>query len=146
RVLADWGKPVKIHNDGDDWADRLLEIARAHPNLTIIAAHGGLGAPSIEGARLTAMADNVYLEMCSSAAEIPVVRQMIGIVPPHKLLYGTDAPLLETTFVLGTYQDAGIAPEHQAAAYFDNAARILELTFAGAAVTAGVSQEGTQSE
>ena len=52
-VLADFGKPVKIHNDGDDWHERLLEIARRHPKLPIVIAHGGLGYPMLEGAELT---------------------------------------------------------------------------------------------
>ena len=45
-LLADYGRPVKIHNEGDGWDVALLEIARAHPRLPIVVAHAGLGTPS----------------------------------------------------------------------------------------------------
>ena len=62
-VLADHGRPVKIHNDGPDWDQHLLRIARDHPRLPIIIAHAGLGHPMVEGARIAAQADNIYAEM-----------------------------------------------------------------------------------
>jgi predicted TIM-barrel fold metal-dependent hydrolase len=128
RVLADFGKPVKIHNDGDDWDQHLLRIARDHPKLPIVIAHGGLGFPDLPGARAAAAADNIHLEMCSSFAQIPTVREVVRVVPPHKFLFGTDAPLLEPSFVLGTYQDAWIPEDQQDAVYYANAARLYGLT------------------
>ena len=127
KVLADFGKPVKIHNDGNDWDEHLLRIAREHPRLPIVIAHGGLGFPDLPGARLAATADNVHLEMCSSFAQIPTVREIVKIVPPHKFLFGTDAPLLDPAFVLGTYQDAWIPHDQQDAVYYANAARLFGL-------------------
>ncbi len=127
-MLADYGKPVKIHNDGDDWDEHLLRIAREHPRLPIVIAHGGLGFPDLPGARLAAKADNVYFEMCSSFAQIPTVREIVKIVPRHKFLFGTDAPLLEPSFVLGTYQDAGFPEDQQDAVYYENAARVYGLS------------------
>ena len=88
------------------WDQHLLRIAREHPRLPIVIAHGGLGFPDLPGASWPATADNVYLEMCSSFAQIPTVREIVRIVPRHKFLFGTDAPLLDPSFVLGTYQDA----------------------------------------
>jgi predicted TIM-barrel fold metal-dependent hydrolase len=107
-LLADHGRPVKIHNEGGDWDSALEAIARRHPRLPIIVAHSGLGGPSLEGARLAAVTDNVYLEMGSSYARLPIVRELVRIAPRHKILYGTDAPLLNPAFVLGTYIDAGL--------------------------------------
>jgi uncharacterized protein len=127
KVLADFGRPVKIHNDGDDWDQHLLRIAKEHPRLPIIIAHGGLGFPDLPGARVAAAADNVYLEMCSSFAQIQTVREVVKVVPRHKFLFGTDAPLLDAAFVLGTYQDAEIPADQQAAVYYDNAARLFGL-------------------
>jgi len=126
-VLADYGRPVKIHNDGPGWDTALLAIARAHPRLPIIIAHGGLGTPSTEGAALTESADNIHLEMCSSFADLRRVREVARRVPAHKFMFGTDAPLLEPAFVLGTYQDAGIPAERETAVYWDNAARLFGI-------------------
>jgi len=125
KVLAGYGKPVKIHNDGDDWDQQLLKIALEHPRLPIIVAHGGLGFPDLPAARLSAAADNVYVEMCSSFAQIATVREVVKTVPRHKLFFGTDAPLLDPGFVLGTYQDAQIPADQQDDVYYANAARLF---------------------
>ena len=87
----------------------------------------GSGFPTCPGANLTATADNVYLEMCSSFAQIQTVREVARTVPRHKFMFGTDAPLLDPGFVLGTYQDAAIPADQQAAVYYDNAARLFGI-------------------
>jgi predicted TIM-barrel fold metal-dependent hydrolase len=127
-ILADYGKPVKIHNDGDDWNVHLLRIAREHPKLPIVIAHGGLGFPDLPGAQLTLDADNVYLEMCSSFAQVQTVRKVARIIPRHKFLYGTDTPLLDPSFVLGTYTDADIPADQRDDVFYANAARLYGLT------------------
>jgi predicted TIM-barrel fold metal-dependent hydrolase len=126
-VLADHGRPVKIHNDGPDWDQHLLRIAREHPKLPIIIAHAGLGFPNLEGARIAAQADNIYAEMSSSFAQLATVREFLRIIPKDKMLFGTDAPLLDPAFVLGTYQDAEIPAAEESAVYWDNAARLFGI-------------------
>ena len=126
-VLAVHGRPVKIHNDGPDWDQHLLRIARKHPDLPIIIAHAGLGFPNLEGARIAREADNIYAEMSSSFAQLPTVREFLRTIPAERMLFGTDAPLLDPAFVLGTYQDAGIPAADQPRIYWDNAARLFGL-------------------
>ena len=126
-VLAVHGRPVKIHNDGPDWDRHLLGIARKHPHLPIIIAHAGLGFPNLEGARIAREADNIYAEMSSSFAQLPTVREFLRTIPAERMLFGTDAPLLDPAFVLGTYQDAGIPPGDQARIYWDNAAALFGI-------------------
>ncbi len=126
-VLADHGRPVKIHNDGPDWDQHLLRIARKHPHLPIIIAHAGLGYPNLEGARIAAEADNIYAEMSSSFAQLPTVREFLRTIPTERMLFGTDAPLLDPAFVLGTYQDAGIPAGDQARIYWENAAALFGI-------------------
>lgn len=125
KVLADHGRPVKIHNDGPDWDQHLLRIAREHPRLQIIIAHAGLGFPNLEGARIAREADNIHAEMSSSFAHLPSVREFLRTIPPDRMLFGTDAPLLDPAFVLGTYQDALIPEADQPGIYWDNAARLF---------------------
>ena len=48
----------------------------------------------------------------------------IRTIPPERMLFGTDAPLLDPAFVLGTYQDAGIPAADEDRIYWDNAARL----------------------
>ena len=63
--------------------------------------------------------------MQSSFAQLPTVREFMRTIPAERMLFGTDAPLLDPAFVLGTYQDAGIPEADQAAVYWDNAARLF---------------------
>ena len=127
-LLAEDGRPVKIHNDGPGWDEALLEIARAHARLPIIIAHGGLGAPSPEAARVAAAAENVYVELSSSFAERATVTALVKTAGTGRLLFGSDAPLLNPAFVLGTYLDAGIAPNQWEAVCRDNARRLFGLS------------------
>jgi uncharacterized protein len=127
KVLADHGRPVKIHNDGPDWDQHLLRIARDHPRLPIIIAHAGLGFPNLEGALIAREADNIYAEMSSSFAQLPTVREFIRTIPAEKMLFGTDAPLLDPAFVLGTYQDAQIPEADRPRIYWENAARLFGI-------------------
>ena len=101
---------MKIHNDGPDWPAAIATYARAHPRLRILLAHSGPGMPSIEGARLAAEHEGVFLELGSSFANLPIMRQLVTIAGPAKIAWGTDAPLLDPRFVLGSYMDAGIGP------------------------------------
>jgi uncharacterized protein len=124
-LLAPLGRPVKIHNLGDGWDGALGDIARRHPQLPIVIAHGGLGTPSVEGARLVAAHDNVYLELSSSFAHLPTARKAVAIAGPERLLWGSDAPLLDPAFVLGTYRDAGIPAVAMDRVFWTNAAGLF---------------------
>jgi hypothetical protein len=124
-LLARYGRPVKIHNAGDGWDEALGAIARRHPRLPIVVAHGGLGTPSVEGARLAASHDNVYLEWSSSFAHLPTVRRALAIAGPDRLLWGSDAPLLDPAFVLGTYRDAGLPADAEDRVFWSNAATLF---------------------
>jgi len=126
-LLARYGRPVKIHNTGDGWDEALGAIARRHPRLPIVVAHGGLGAPSIEGARLAASTDNVRLEFSSSFANLATVREAVAIAGPERILWGSDAPLLEPAFVLGTYHDSGLAPDAIDRVFWSNATELYGL-------------------
>ena len=123
-LLARFGRPVKIHNTGDDWADALEAIARRHPTLPIVIAHAGLGTPSLRAGQMTARTDNVYLEMCSSFAFLPEVRATVNAAPVERILWGSDAPLLDPGFVYGTYEDALFPPEAIERVFWSNAAEL----------------------
>jgi predicted TIM-barrel fold metal-dependent hydrolase len=127
-LLAQDGRPVKIHNDGPGWDKALLEVARARARLPIIVAHGGLGAPSLEAARLVAMTDNVHLELSSSFAERAIVSELVRVAGTERLMFGSDAPLLNPAFVIGTYLEAGIPENRWDAVWRDNARSLFGLS------------------
>lgn len=135
KLLADFGRPVKIHNAGPDWETSLREIARSHPRLPIIIAHGGPGTPTAAGAQVAADCERVFVELSSSFADLAATREAVRIAGPERLLFGTDAPLIEPAFVLGTYQDADIPSTDLDRVYWTNASAL----FGGPGATASVN-------
>ena len=92
-----------IHVDGPAWDAALGEVASKHPNWKVIIAHSGPGTPTLAAACLAERTPNVYLELCTSFPDLPTVREVVQRVGPHKLLFGTDAPLLDAAYALGLY-------------------------------------------
>ena len=104
----------------------MREIARAHPRLPIVIAHCGPGTPTAAAAQVAADSERVYVELSSSFADLPAVQAAVRIAGPERLLYGTDAPLLDPAYVLGTYQDADMPPEWRQRVFWANAAALFE--------------------
>jgi predicted TIM-barrel fold metal-dependent hydrolase len=113
RLLAAHGRPVKIHNDGDGWAEALLAIAREHPQLPIIVAHGGPGYPTLDAAELAVATENVYIELPSSFGDLEVMRGAVARAGSRRLLFGSDATLLNPAFILAGYVDAGVHVDNE---------------------------------
>jgi uncharacterized protein len=105
--VARRGRPLKIHNDGPAWAETLVEFARAYPDWSIVVAHAGLGTPSLEAAAAVEQTSNIYLELATSFPDLPIVREVVCRAGPERLLFGSDAPLIDQSYVLGIYADAG---------------------------------------
>lgn len=124
-VLADYGRPVKIHNAGDGWPEALLALARQHPRLPIVIAHAGYHRPQPVSATVVNGADNVYVELASSKADVRDARELVGAVPPERVLFGSDAPLINPAFVLGLYQDLGLEQPELERIYWDHGERLF---------------------
>lgn len=124
-VLAGYGRPVKIHNHGDGWPEALLALARRHPRLPIVVAHSGIHRPQPASAAVVNGTDNVHLELASSKADIRDARDLVGAVPAERVLFGSDAPLINPAFVLGLYQDVGLEQPVLDRVYWDNGERLF---------------------
>jgi predicted TIM-barrel fold metal-dependent hydrolase len=106
REVARRGRPLKIHVDGDGWDDALADVAAEYPTSKIIVAHGGPGTPSRAAGDLIERTSNVYVELCSSFPDLETTRELVRRAGPDRLLFGSDAPLLDPAYVLGIYADA----------------------------------------
>jgi predicted TIM-barrel fold metal-dependent hydrolase len=124
-MLAAYGRPVKIHIDGAGWDGAPRTLAERHPDLPIIVAHAGPGAPSRLAAEVAAGTGNVHLELASSFADLGEVRETVATCGPGHLLLGTDAPLLDPAWALGTYADAGLSAASHPGVFEDTAAGLL---------------------
>jgi predicted TIM-barrel fold metal-dependent hydrolase len=110
REVARRGRPLKIHVDGPEWDLALRDVATAFPHWKVIVAHAGPGTPSRATARLVESTPNVYVELSTSFPELPIVREVVRVAQDRgRLLFGSDAPLLDPAYVIGIYADAGAA-------------------------------------
>jgi predicted TIM-barrel fold metal-dependent hydrolase len=106
-AVAERGRPLLIHVDGPDWATALTEVANTHPRWRIIIAHGGPGTPVRAAACVVERTTNVYVELSTSFPDLPTIREVVRRVGAERLLFGSDAPLLDAAYALGVYADAG---------------------------------------
>jgi predicted TIM-barrel fold metal-dependent hydrolase len=120
--VAKRGKPLLLHTDGPELASTLKEIAHAHPDLSIIVAHGP--PEGIQAARET---DNVYLDFCSSGPRSDVIREVVDVLGADRVLFGSDESALDRGFVLGTYADAGLTPGESKLVMYENAKCLFKL-------------------
>ena len=126
--VAKRGKPLLIHTDGPDVVSALQEIARAHPNLPIIVAHGGFGgADWHESFWAVKETDNIYVDLCTSAPRSGRIREAVDALGPERVLFGSDADALDRGFVLGSYADAGLTLIECKMVMYDNAKRLFKL-------------------
>jgi predicted TIM-barrel fold metal-dependent hydrolase len=107
REVARRRRPLKIHVDGPQWTGALATVANEYPDWKLIVAHAGPGTASPEAAHLVAQTRNVYLELATTTPDLPVIKELVARVGPERLLFGTDAPLIDPAYVLGIYADAG---------------------------------------
>jgi predicted TIM-barrel fold metal-dependent hydrolase len=105
--VARRGRPLKIHVDGLGWEQSIAEIAGLYPDWRVIVAHAGPGMASPACVSLLQSTSNVYVELSTSYADLPVVRDVVDAAGPARLLFGSDAPLLDPAYVQGIYADAG---------------------------------------
>ncbi len=122
--IAKHGRPVKIHNTGPGWLPALRELARRHPDLPIILAHGG----DLETPAFIADTPNIYLEYCRSSSIRGLIQQGVSILGPERLMFGTDQDLFDPGYALGTYYDARLSPAEAEKVMYSNALRVYGLS------------------
>jgi predicted TIM-barrel fold metal-dependent hydrolase len=105
--VARRGRPLKIHVDGSGWDEALACVAQAYPNWKVIVAHAGPGTSDRATATLVERTSNVYAELSTSFPDLPTTREVVRRIGPQRLLFGSDAPLLDPAYALGLYADAG---------------------------------------
>jgi uncharacterized protein len=126
-LIAPYRCPVLIHNDGPDYAEAILRLARAHPQLPIIIAHAGPSRPDEAAFRAAARVEHLYLEFATTFPWRGAVRRAIEVAGVERVLFGSDFPLIDPGYVLGHYQEADLSADEQQAIMWDNAARLFSL-------------------
>ncbi|MGH2558684.1 MAG: amidohydrolase family protein [Thermomicrobiales bacterium] len=121
--IAKRGRPVKIHNAGPDWLHALRDLARKHPDLPIVLAHGGsFGTPAF-----IKETPNISLEYCRSSSLRGLIRKGLETLGPDRLMFGTDQDLFDPGYAFGAYHDAGFTEREAEQVMYSNAKRVFGL-------------------
>ncbi|MFF0725640.1 amidohydrolase family protein [Streptomyces sp. NPDC004134] len=130
-LLNDVGVPLLLHTWDPDVA-RLPELLADFPRLRVIVGHAG-GDAWREAAHTAAECDRLYLEHCRTAADaerIAYAREAgVGV---ERLLFGTDATLVDPSVALGVIRDAGLRGAELERVLWGNAAELFGLGELGA--------------
>jgi predicted TIM-barrel fold metal-dependent hydrolase len=133
-TVAPFGKPILIHNLGADWPEALVALAQEFPHLPIIAAHTGYGdgpAPTHDAALRLASAANIYIEFCSTYLTTGAIRRGIDAVGVHRVLFGSDFPVISLPYMLTAYEDAALTLDETEQIFYRNIASIFPTLSSG---------------
>ncbi|MDX3006122.1 amidohydrolase family protein [Kribbella solani] len=107
------GLPTLVHTWGDTVVD-LADVAARVPGARVLAGHmGASGWPRVPEA--ADRSDRIWFEPCWSAPEANRIRWVLDRIGPDRLMFGTDATLIDPSVALGAFEAAELTPaEHEA--------------------------------
>ena len=121
--IAKRGKPVLFMPAFRAAAQVEREIARRHPDLDIIHAHGF----DPDWARAVADTPNISVEFCGSQISHHHIREALDVLGPERVLFGTDQTLLSVGYSIGGYLDARMSESERRMVLHENARRIFGI-------------------
>ncbi len=121
--IARRGKPVLFMAASRNDAAVMRDLARANPSLPIILAHG----IDVHWARVIADTPNLYVEFCASRPNNYDIRDVLALLGPQRLLFGSDQTLLSVGAAIGLYWDAGLTSFERRLILSENARRVFDL-------------------
>ncbi|TDE08571.1 amidohydrolase family protein [Jiangella asiatica] len=128
-LAADAGVPVLVHGQtGSPTSDpaQLVELARRHPEVSVLVGHAGLWPAGFDrAARLATGQPNLYLEICGSRLTTRWLERMVAVAGPERVLFGTDACFLDPRLGLGKVRYARLSDTDRALVLGGNLARLL---------------------
>ncbi|NUW42133.1 amidohydrolase family protein [Nonomuraea rhodomycinica] len=124
-LVAEAGCPALVHTWGTSVLD-LAQVCLDTPGLRVIAGH--MGADGFRHAiEAAAACDRLYLEPCWSHAPAGRIAEVAAAVDGRRLLFGTDATLIDPSSAFGAVAAAGLAPDLAERVAWRNAAELFAL-------------------
>ena len=124
--------PILFHV-GDDRYDfsspeRLVRMAKKHPNLNFIAAHFG-GYRCWDKAEIYKGLSNVYFDTCSSLPFISVekAREIIDMLGADKFFFATDFPMWDASSELERFNRIPLAENERKMIFSENIKGLLNI-------------------
>jgi predicted TIM-barrel fold metal-dependent hydrolase len=109
--------------------ERFYRFVKAHPDVQVIGAHWGGGLPFYASMPEVSQLPNVSYDTAASSMlyDDDVYRRVAGLIGPHRILFGSDYPLLSQSRSKRRIEEAGLDPEAQRLVLGENAAALLGL-------------------
>ena len=131
-VLVHASEPVghQYAGKGETTPGKLYRFIENFPDNVIICAHWGGGLPFYAlMPEVPEVIKNVYFDTAVSPFlyRPQVVRTVVDLIGPDKILFGTDFPLIQPKRLLRYVEEAGLEQEARDAILGGNAARLLGL-------------------
>lgn len=124
-LLDEFAAVVLIHTWGRDVLD-LAALLEANPRVRAIAGH--MAAHRFDlAAEAAASCDRLYLEPSCSVTDAGQVAYVAQRVPAARLLFGSDATLIDPAVSVGLVEDAALPPQDAERLYWRNAAELFAL-------------------
>lgn len=124
-LTTEFGLPTLVHTWGDSVLD-LADVAAAVPGSRVIAGHmGANGWPLVPEA--ASRTDRIWFEPCWSAPEAGRIRWILDRIGSSRLMFGTDASLIDPSVALGAFDAANLTPAEHEAVMWRNATELFSL-------------------
>jgi predicted TIM-barrel fold metal-dependent hydrolase len=124
-LTTEFGLPTLVHTWGDNILD-LANVAAAVPGGRVVAGHMGAGGwPLVPEA--ASRSDRIWFEPCWSAPEAGRIRWILDRIGPSRLMFGTDATLIDPSVALATFDAANLTPTEHDAIMWQNATALFNL-------------------
>jgi predicted TIM-barrel fold metal-dependent hydrolase len=124
-VAAEFKHPVYLHclaRAGFTVTD-FAGVAAAHPKLTFILGHAGVGNADFHAIQLIRDIPNIYFE--TSGGFSAVVRTAIRELGAERVLFGTEYPLQHPAVEIAKFEHLGLSPDTFQAVTQTNIQRLL---------------------
>ncbi len=129
------GTPVLCHTwYGSPYDDpgHVREVAERYPNAVVLAGHAGGPEPGIDlSIEVAAHCPNVVLETCGSFVTGRHLERMVDVLPPGRVVFGSDFPFIDLRHSLGRTVFARIGAAQRAALLGGTAAELFGLSPVG---------------
>ena len=124
-LTTEYGLPTLVHTWGDTVVD-LADVAARVPAARVLAGHmGANGWPRVPEA--ADRSDRIWFEPCWSAPEANRIRWILDRIGHDRMMFGTDATLIDPSVALGALEAAELTPDEHKAITHQNAQALFGL-------------------
>ncbi|WP_406053481.1 amidohydrolase family protein [Kribbella sp. NBC_00889] len=124
-LTTEFGLPTLVHTWGENVVD-LADVAARVPDAQVIAGHmGAFGWPHLPEA--ASRSDRIWFEPCWSAPDAHRIRWVLDQIGHSRLMFGTDATLIDPSVALGAFEAANLTPTEHDAIMWQNATSLFSL-------------------